>query len=107
MSAQHTPGPWKVEPQEYGVVITHQGGSMAAAYPEDMLGRKHDALANARLIAAAPDLLAVLERIARPLDCGCVPCTGQCRSQEALSIIIEEMQDDARDAIAKAKGAAA
>lgn len=58
----------------------------------------------ARLIAAAPDLLEALERIALPHDCGCVPCTGQCRSQIALEIAVEEMQGLARAAIAKATG---
>ncbi|AYZ71308.1 hypothetical protein EGY09_15350 [Stenotrophomonas maltophilia] len=63
-------------------------------------------LANARLIAAAPELLEALERIALPHDCGCVPCTGQCRSQIALEIAVEEMQGLARAAIAKATGGA-
>lgn len=59
-----------------------------------------------RVRAAAPDLLAALERIASPHDCGCVPCTGQCRSQIALEIAVEEMQGLARAAIAKVGGAA-
>lgn len=62
--------------------------------------------AAARLAAAAPELLKALERIARPHDCGCVPCTGSCRSQLALQITVEEMQDLAQAAIAKATGAA-
>ncbi|MCU1123504.1 MULTISPECIES: hypothetical protein [Stenotrophomonas] len=65
-----------------------------------------NAEANARLIAAAPELLEALERIALPHDCGCVPCTGQCRSHIALEIAVEEMQGLARAAIAKATGGA-
>lgn len=64
MNGKHTPGPWGLERQEYAVVITHQGGSIAATYPEDMMGRKHDALANGHLIAAAPDLLVALQSLA-------------------------------------------
>lgn len=62
--------------------------------------------AHERVRAAAPDLLKALERIARPHDCGCVPCTGQCRSQIALEITVEEMQALARAVIAKATGEA-
>ena len=41
-----------------------------------------------------------LERIAQPLDCGCVPCVGQCRSQVALECEVEERQEIARQALA-------
>jgi len=47
------------------------------------------------------DLLNALERIARPHDCGCVPCTGSCTSQEALQITVDEMRDLAKAAIAR------
>jgi hypothetical protein len=53
--------------------------------------------------ATVDDLLKALARIAAPLDCGCVPCCGQCRSQYALEIELEERQDIARAAIAKAR----
>ena len=57
----------------------------------------------ARLDAAErePDarLLDALREIARPLDCGCVPCTGQCRSAYAMQIEVEARQDIARAAL--------
>lgn len=69
MSApKHTPAPWGIEVPEYGAVITHNGGSIGAAYPEDMSGRPHDAVANARLISAAPDLLAALQEAIELID---------------------------------------
>lgn len=40
-----------------------------------------------------------LKRISRPHDCGCVPCVGQCRSQESLEIANEGMRETARDAL--------
>lgn len=40
-----------------------------------------------------------LGRIAAPLDCGCRPCRGSCRSETALSIELEERQDVARQAL--------
>lgn len=55
---------------------------------------------------SAVDMLAALQRIAKPHDCGCRPCTGQCLSQEALQIYIDEFRDIARATVAKATGAA-
>jgi len=68
---QHTPGPWDIaeyeglfvtasQPYKYvcDVVITHP----AYAAPELVIS-KAEALANARLIAAAPDLLFALENL--------------------------------------------
>lgn len=52
---------------------------------------------------AAVDLLAALTKIAAPDACGCQPCTGQCRSQEALEVTLGEIRDVARAAIAAAE----
>jgi len=56
MSGQHTPAPWLVgEDQsvdETWSIVTTSGGSIIANVND-----RHDRLANARLIAAAPDLL--------------------------------------------------
>jgi hypothetical protein len=41
-----------------------------------------------------------LERISRPHDCGCWPCTGSCMGEQALQITTEEMRDTAAQAIA-------
>ena len=48
------------------------------------------------------ELLKTLERISRPHDCGCVPCTGSCTSQEALQITVDEIRNLAKATIAKA-----
>lgn len=57
---QHTPGPWKAEGWENLVVNCAEGYTLTLA-----AGRKDSSLgelkANARLIAAAPDLLKKLE----------------------------------------------
>ncbi|MDV6189835.1 hypothetical protein RYH75_11280 [Stenotrophomonas geniculata] len=110
MSSKHRPGPWAVTPHPQTHVDVF-GVGVIRDDKEFQYGLSHtfcyqNAEANARLIAAAPDLLEALERIARPHDCGCVPCTGQCRSQIALEIAVEEMQELARAAIAKATGGA-
>ena len=69
----HTPGPWKVEKfsgqdpldDDYAISYTHPNGysqtiaRLILDHPESVDG----VAANAALIAAAPDMLAVLERL--------------------------------------------
>ena len=67
--SKHTPGPWHVETTEtrdgaIEAIAVREGSAglfIAAVEPHDMAYA--DAIANARLIAAAPDLLAALRRI--------------------------------------------
>jgi len=56
-NAQHTPGPWAIEPDALGEysIVTDNGGTIA-----DVYGRNP---ANARLIAAVPELLAALDKL--------------------------------------------
>lgn len=102
--AEHTPGPWHAdgsrvwgdtaELQSGGTMLRHKIAD-AAYHAEGGFEEQH---ANARLIAAAPELLAALERIVgRDLTYfrGTV-CEGQ--------ISFEAVQA-ARAVIAKAKGA--
>lgn len=49
MSAKHTPGPWKCAPQDRFHTYSLRQGTMEPISTDE-------ALANARLIAAAPDL---------------------------------------------------
>lgn len=105
MSSKHTPGPWAYQEDSdaYTHIVRGPGNRFICQLAQTTSAEIE---ANARLIAAAPELLEALERIALPHDCGCVPCTGQCRSQIALEIAVEEMQGLARAAIAKATGGA-
>jgi len=65
---QHTPGPWQVSPAPSSIkgaktslsIIRNIGGYVATAYPGGM--QREEAEANARLIAAAPDLLEALRQ---------------------------------------------
>lgn len=52
-----------------------------------------------RLLARVVRLETALKRIARPHDCGCKPCTGQCMSEEALKITLDEIRNIAREAL--------
>jgi hypothetical protein len=110
MSSKHTPAPWIVRFRADGSSYISMGDPSKGPHKAADLfltadGGESD-LADARLIATAPELLKALERIAWPHDCGCVPCTGACRSQSALEITVEEMQALARAVIAKATGEA-
>lgn len=66
MAAQHTPGPWRpCEETMVRVVVADNGRWIADC---DFEGPPSESDANARLIAAAPDLLAALEDAAASLD---------------------------------------
>ena len=81
MSAQHTPGPWR-----FASIIGRCGiwspGGLVAATPE-WIGRESEMLANARLIAAAPELLAVCQEIANWPDC----CSINALARDAAAAI--------------------
>ena len=67
MSAQHTPGPWKVKAHSTAVlagrkqICSHVNA--ASVLPVNMVEDQKIANANARLIAAAPDLLEALQHL--------------------------------------------
>lgn len=113
---QHTPGPWMVSE-----IISNR-----AIFKEDSTGnlrmvkeeldlciegdglilltidsRPPEAQANARLIAAAPDLLAALESVCTIASCA--PHDDADRAEDALNKIFHK----ARAALAKAQGGAA
>lgn len=59
MSAAHTPGPWEVS---HGTRVYNAAGVMVVDHGDVP---RWEALANARLIAVAPELLALVDRLAR------------------------------------------
>lgn len=103
MSAAHTPGPWVVwtANEEIGSVTTADGMiAIAQAQQTRRIFKESDhdeRRANARLIAAAPDLLAALQRL---------------HDDTADYVRINNLGDpyqnknmrDARDALVKARG---
>jgi hypothetical protein len=88
VSAQHTPGPWKVRKSPHGRRYLCVQIGKDEAYTTLELEP-----ADARLIAAAPDLLAALEAI-----------FGS--NGEGQLVITDGIADKARAAVAKAMGAA-
>jgi len=72
MSAQHTPGPWFTDPNDATKVLKQfrspkvRNETIAATNRTWMT--ESEKIANARLIVAAPDLLAALQAIVAELD---------------------------------------
>lgn len=68
--SKHTPGPWlyKSNGSYFDVGIDNHEDSVIPVYPTVCIGVPHDQEANARLIAAAPDLLEALEAVVRVAD---------------------------------------
>jgi hypothetical protein len=93
MSAQHTPGPWRANKptQSNGRAEVHAGPMLVAQAFNWLLDAEGDeqCWADARLIAAAPDLLDALCALVLNIDAG-APTLGAMR--------------DARAAISKATG---
>lgn len=86
----HTPGPWAANPDG----LIHAGKNRLHIAQAATIGMGHAAAANARLMAAAPDLLAALRLI---LD-------SEETHGDSVVCDFETLQSVARAAIAKATG---
>lgn len=102
--SKHTPGPWTLgSTRNQGRYISGEGWAELAhvvtvlSYGNGSLRKDHTGEANARLIAAAPELLAVLEALANTADNALEDAAGY---RHALRMSITT----ARAAIAKARG---
>lgn len=107
MSQQHTPGPWMQSPGDPAVINGHREDSplddfVAMVLPDSDLGwgMTAERAANARLIAAAPDLLAALQ------DAEFLIRKAAINPKEAAAMVDSFLRsaEDARTAIAKAEG---
>jgi hypothetical protein len=96
----HTFGPWVVFHDSLGCdVITGQGDHIASVEPVNVLHPEGVMEANARLIAAAPDMLAVLQIVRDARKSG--PTLKHFDELDGLLTQLESMADDV---IAKAEG---
>jgi glutamate/tyrosine decarboxylase-like PLP-dependent enzyme len=100
---QHTPGPWHAEgPDMFGDFnICHPADSLAVAGVVANLRLPDEVAANARLVAAAPDMLAALQELSKLSD-GII-VSGMSQSEMTALAAAWERADAA---IAKATGAA-
>ena len=111
MSTQHTPGPWEVKKgaamlNSVCTVYGTEDGWVDIAAPIPMADDyRAESSANARLIAAAPDLL---EALKSAVDTLTDPRIGQWSYMEGSEIYsdFKDAADAARAAIAKATGGA-
>lgn len=103
MTAQHTPGPWAVGPAfdndgEPEIIIerhTPAGNLVVAVALAGLRGQE----ANARLIAAAPDLLEALQAA---VECGMVPTSSAAEGGASKHSRQVQVADMIRAAIARA-----
>lgn len=103
-----TPGPWEFSttPQPNGCPIIGANGLMVAmlAHSINQLEQKETALANARLIAAAPDLLGSLLGLIDAFSLGPLGCAAKYGPDADLAEIERYAFESALSAIAKATG---
>lgn len=120
-AAKHTPGPWLLRTEGYPRPDVRAVGGRAVACtwmvcnstPKTAAGyqaRCEEDRANARLIAAAPELFALVQRLALLTDEGDDQIKGAAYIDKAGTIRAKgsllEAIEQARAAIAKAEGAA-
>lgn len=113
-AAQHTPGPWSVEgPDCFGDYNIHCPGERAVVAAVISNVRPDDEVAaNARLIAAATELLALLKQALAFMEADSPPCgPGECVGEmSTINLKTDERVEidlfDLRAAIAKAEGRA-
>lgn len=108
--SNHTPGPWEFDPENYGV-CNHPGYGILDAnrdslrvtvHERDLSGRVYSSAAsNARLIAAAPDLLEACKLVVEYYPA--FEHLGDCEARELSAIAIKTCHA----AIAKATGTSA
>jgi hypothetical protein len=109
---KHTPGPWEVADLPHSIVVrtespnkTPYGASRYAAiggFDRTDPDQFAEAIANARLIAAAPDLLEALQEATSALEWRWERVAN--RAAPVHETAIQEAYNQARAAIAKATG---
>ena len=97
MQTKHTPGPWKAVNTDSDIDCEIWGGRNESLVAS-LNGHNPFYAENARLIAAAPDLLAALERILYAHE------TGNNGASMGEAVLCEYFARMARAAINKAKG---
>lgn len=95
--AKHTPGPWAVALRKGQIATQGPATEWLATMPHSASGGfgltdVREIAANARLIAAAPDLLAACQEFVRKVECGEAKST---RSYEQMKAAISRATGEA------------
>ena len=91
--SEHTPGEWTWEHREDGIKVSVVDGFVTARFSRDNEKMRHEAEANARLMAAAPEMYELVKQMMDEVGaiiCGCVvlrPHEGKCRWCRAHTLI--------------------
>lgn len=105
MEARHTPGPWRQYPGDPLIIADEMGSSLGEMTPGDPYIGHDEALANAALVAAAPDVLASERENLKVLENLLAYLRKHESSLPPLSTSSLEVRIEAtRAAIAKAEG---
>lgn len=89
--SDHTKGPWKVQQTNVGLVILNSEDESLANVGK-FRATQEEVQANARLMCAAPDLLAICEEFVRRVECGEVRSR---RTYAAMQDIIQKVKGEA------------
>ena len=111
-TAKHTPGPWRISANQTNVYVP--GYAIAACQSDDDLEfrPRSEAIENARLIAAAPDLVAALRGIVETCEANMLHSDTIRKNAdrprgpegEAMYQRVKASTDLARAALAKVEG---
>lgn len=99
MTTQHTPGPWRMTAAK---VMAGNGRAICLIENRKLHEGFQESSANARLIAAAPDLLAALQAVWKFFE----PVYVSAMADDTERTAQDELIDTVRAAIAKATGEA-
>jgi len=103
--SEHTPGPWEVIEHEDGSIQTSICGAISSRYCRDNKVMGIEAMANAHLIAAAPEMLAGLKKAIDELEnYETSSAFNGDFDEEYNNEDVIDLRDELKTIIAKAKG---
>ena len=105
---RHTPGPWAILSRKHGIFTVGREGAKTFVTAIDTLDSDplQRRIADARLIAAAPDLLAAAMLVLRGVEGGSIVLRAPCVNVDpnAENLDLRSVADVLRDVITRATG---
>ena len=92
-----SPAPWRIDKDSNGWIIVRDANEKYAATPDG--DEETEAISNARLIAAAPELYDMLQSLVEYIDRECIPCgETACELLAAAHNALEKATGESEDA---------